>query len=233
MRNKITTTTKKNPVNQLSIIIPAAGLGKRMKAFGPKALIEVRGRTIIERQLELIGQAYPQAEIIVVAGFMGDKLMNALPTTILKVENENYEQTNVVRSIGIGLRVARSEMVGIIMGDLVFNHAALPQIQESTLIVDKGGLMHSEEVGITIQDGRAEILMYDLNPKWAQIGFFTGLELKLLKQFCWNPDKYNLFGFEAINEGILKKGKFKAVGPEGIKIVDVDSVKDLEIAEKI
>ena len=233
MRN-ITTTTKKTKSNSLSIIIPAAGVGKRMRSNGPKSFISINGKYLIDRQLELLKQVYPHAEIIVVGGYEAKRLMDYLPTHILKVENEKFEETNVVRSIGMGLRVARSENVLVIYGDLVFNKVALPiNLTESTLVLDKiNNLMREDEVGCT-SSNKVEILMYELAQKWAQIMFLTGKELKMFKNLSWSPDKYNLFGFEIINEIILKKGEFKVYCPNNIKVIDVDFPTDIKIAENI
>ena len=64
----------------LSVIIPAAGMGRRMKSYGPKALIEINknGTTIIERQINLLWKVYPGAEIFVVIGFEGEKIRKSL-----------------------------------------------------------------------------------------------------------------------------------------------------------
>ena len=37
--------------NNISIIIPAAGVGRRMKSYGPKPLIKVGNSTIIKNQI--------------------------------------------------------------------------------------------------------------------------------------------------------------------------------------
>ena len=39
--------------NNISIIIPAAGVGRRMKSYGPKPLIKVGNSTIIKNQINL------------------------------------------------------------------------------------------------------------------------------------------------------------------------------------
>jgi UDP-N-acetylglucosamine pyrophosphorylase len=55
---KNVTSIKQDDSNtDLSIIIPAAGVGYRMKSYGPKALIEVSKNTsIIEKQIKPSGR---------------------------------------------------------------------------------------------------------------------------------------------------------------------------------
>jgi len=228
-------TTTKGQQLPLTIIIPAAGPCRRMKSAGPKSLIPINNETIIDRQLRLIHQIYPKAEIVVVCGFMAAKVMNYLPDYVIKVENEKFEENNVVRSIGMGLRASRGGIIGIVYGDLVFNKYALPiNLSDSLLVLDQpNGLMKSEEVGINSTENKAEIVMYNHPQKWAQIAFFKDKELKMLKERAFNDNKRNLFGFEIINEIILAGGNFKTIMPNNIRICDVDYNKDIEIAKTI
>ncbi len=63
-------------VTDLDIIIPAAGLGKRMKSYGPKALINIKyGQRILDRQLYLIDSYFEEYNIVLVCGFEADKLV--------------------------------------------------------------------------------------------------------------------------------------------------------------
>ena len=75
--------------------------------------------------------------------------------------------------------------------------------------------------------------MYDLPHKWGQIALFTRRELKLLKQLCWDEKNSTKFGFEIINQIIDRGGNFKCVYNDKIKIVDIDSSKDIPKAREI
>lgn len=221
---------------EYSIIIPAAGMGYRMRSYGPKALISLNlDQNIIQRQIEIIKNNFTNYEIILVVGFEAEKLMKNTPEFLVKVENESYERNNVVRSIGMGLRATTTDKVLIIYGDLVFNEETIfnLKLEQSCIVIDESGTMGKEEVGCNIYDGCIEQLVPDMPNKWGQIGFFVGKELDLLKKISWDRNKGHYFGFEAINEIIDKGGSFKAMSPIGSKIIDVDSSKDLTIARKI
>tara|TARA_R110000824_G_scaffold282601_5_gene470876 strand:- start:5273 stop:5962 length:690 start_codon:yes stop_codon:yes gene_type:complete len=225
-----------NNKDQLSIIIPAAGIGRRMKSYGPKPLIKIGNSTIIKNQINLLQTYLPNPNIILVCGFKADKLMNESPSYILKVENEFYEHTNVARSIGMGLRVAGdASKVLIVYGDLVFNSATVKHLpMEESCIVVTDQNMGEEEVGCVIDDENILAnMMYDLPNKWGQISLFIGKELELLKQLCWNEKNSTKFGFEIINQIINRGGVFKCVYNSAIKIVDIDSSKDIQKAKEI
>ena len=223
--------------DSVSVIIPAAGMGRRMKSYGPKPLIKIGNSTIIKNQVSLLKSYIPNSNIILVCGFRAEKLMNETPSHILKVENELYEQTNVVRSIAMGLRISGDcSKVMVVYGDLVFNSETLRSIsfKESSIIVTDS-TMGVDEVGCIIDESDQTLtnLMYDLPDKWGQISVFVNKELELLKQLCWDEKNNTKFGFEIINQILEKGGKFKCVQNSKIKIVDIDSSKDIPRAKEI
>lgn len=220
----------------IGVIIPAAGMGRRMKSYGPKPLIRIGNSTVIKNQIHLINTYITHPLIVLVCGFKAESLMNQTPASILKIENERYEETNVARSIGMALRVIDTcSKIIIIYGDLVFNSATLKNLKfdESSLIVTEEG-MGDEEVGCVIDEhNRVSNLMYDLPIKWSQIGIFMGRELQLLKRLAWEEKNQNKFGFEIINQIIEQGGKFKCISNKNIKIVDIDNSKDIQKAKEI
>ncbi len=114
-----------NKPTDIDIVIPAAGLGKRMKSYGAKPLIKIRGNTsIIDNQIRILKKFLPNSNIIIVCGFDADNLMNKTDENIVKIENENYVGTNVVRSIGMGLRATKRDVL-IVYGDLIFNEKCI------------------------------------------------------------------------------------------------------------
>ena len=233
-RNTLNIHGKKT--DKYSIIIPAAGMGYRMRSYGPKPLIRLdANQNIIQRQIKIIQNNFTNYEIVLVTGFESDKLMKNTPDFLIKVENENYEKNNVVRSIGMALRAATTDKIVIIYGDLVFNEEAISnfKFEQSCIMIDESETMGEEEVGCNICDGSIEQMLPDMPNKWGQISFFIDKELSLLKKISWDKNKSHYFGFEAINEIIDRGGDFKAVSPEGAKITDVDSSKDLIAARKI
>lgn len=219
-----------------SIIIPAAGEGARMSTYGPKCLLNLDGKNrVIDRQIKLLKDAFRHCEIILVSGFQSDKVMAHVPADIVKVENENYADTNVVRSIGMGLRVATTDRILIVYGDLVFNKQALflPANKDSFLVYDNAKTMKDEEVGCTFGDGCVQQVFYELSNKWAQIAYFTGKELELLKNISWKRENALMFGFEAINQIIDRGGHFGFYSPKDMKITDIDCSKDIARARSI
>ena len=222
-----------NDFSNITVIIPAAGVGKRMKSYGPKPLIVVGESTVINMQIETIKSHINVRDIILVCGFRADKLMNETPASIVKIENESYEDNNVIRSIGIGLRAIRdADTVVIVYGDLVFNSAAIEHLNlEKSCVVIDNDHMTGDEIGCIIDKrGNLANMMYDLPMKWGQIAVFKNYELELLKELCWDKRNYRKFGFEIINRILDRGGAFECIRHKDIKIVDIDTSKDIKTA---
>ncbi len=124
--------------------------------------------------------------------------MNHSPNNLIKIENERYETTNVTRSIGIGLRAVTTERVIVIYGDLVFNESILQNTDfsnKSTLLLDNT-YMKEEEIGCFVENKKIINMDWGQKTKWAQISYFTGRELKLLKNIAWDKSKEMFYGFD-------------------------------------
>lgn len=219
----------------LSVIIPAAGEGRRMRSLGPKALIELEGgQTVIGRQIEILRRLYGDPEIIVVVGHEAPKLQKVLPRGIKTVENARYASTGVSKSIELATRVASYDDILILHGDLVFNREAItlkPGV--SAALVEGDGRLQNAEVGVVVAEGHIESLGYGLPTKWCQMAMFSGDEAEWLRRVTWYASGI-LAGFEVLNAVIERGGRFAAsyCPPQG-RIVEIDSVKDIIKARSV
>ena len=222
MNNRYIKKIKKSlDTKGLDIMIPAAGLGKRMKSHGPKSLISIKyGQRILDRQVSLID----------------DYFIAESPTNAIKVENELYENTNVARSIGLGLRaIPSSDRLLLINGDLVFTNNMIGAMSyDCSCIFVSDKFMGDGEVGCIInKKGYLENLMYDLPVKWCQIAYFQGKELEELRNIACQRKNKKLFTFEIINKIIDNGGSFKCLDDPSVKVIDVDTSKDIKRAKEI
>lgn len=230
--NRFTTVAKSSVGEEkpLSVIIPVAGIGHRMKSYGPKCLLSVDGRyTILDNIIRLVRNTYENCEIIVCVGFEADKVISSLDKDIRVVENQMYTHTNTVESLRLALNNKIHDDVLIIYGDLVFNSKTIQNTseKESYAIVDSGNNFDKNDVGLTIVDESITSFAYGLDVKWAQIVFLTGRELKLFHRYCSDRSKSKLYAFEILNMVLRNGGKIKSYEPANMKIKEIDSVKDL------
>ncbi len=110
----------------MNAIIIAGGNSTRIRPLSneiPKTMIEIYGKSILERQIELF-QRYGISDITVVTGYQSEKIN--LPN-ITCIKNEKYKSTNVNE----GLFCAKAKLndsVVIAHGDLMFEHEVLERI---------------------------------------------------------------------------------------------------------
>ncbi len=117
----------------MKVIIPAAGIGKRLRPHtysAPKALLHVAGKPMLGHILDIVRGLKP-SEVILVVGFLGEQ--------IVRYVSRNYKfkckfiRQEELKGLGYALSMAVPEMddrepVLIILGDTIFEADLLPVI---------------------------------------------------------------------------------------------------------
>lgn len=104
--------------NNVSIVISAAGMGTRLGLGCTKALVEIEGKTLIERQLEILKD---YDDIRVVVGYQAEKVIevvNSVRKDVMFVFNHDYRSTGTGASFSLGAKHAREYVVAL-DGDLL------------------------------------------------------------------------------------------------------------------
>ena len=219
-----------SPEQPLTVIIPVAGMGHRMKSYGPKCLLNANQKeTILEKTVSNIKREYPYSDIIVVVGFESEKVIRSLPSFVRIVENQNYEKTNIVESLRIGINASAHDNVLIIYGDLIFNVYSIREITSSgtCVVFDSKNRFKEEEVGLTVVENKVTTFAYGLPNKWSQIAYLEDGAFEMLKSLCADKRKNKLYLFELFNIIIESGLVMKAKEPKGMTIREIDSLKDL------
>jgi choline kinase len=227
--------------SNLSVIITHAAMGKRMKSYGPKALFTLNdGTTILERQLKIIWEHFPNADIIVIVGFETHKIRNYIQNKypIRLVFNPLFEETNVMYSLSLGLHCCITNHIIIMHGDLVFNSLAVKGITDkgSKVPISKSPQIKDDKVGLIYDETTKNVtnFSYGLPIRWGQIVYLEEKELKIFKKLAHNHDTTrNWFLYQALNSIVEQKGQLKIHNPIGMEIGEVSQIKDLEMVRKI
>ena len=77
-----------------------------------------------------------------------------------------------------------------------------------------------------------EYMMFDLENKWGHIIYLTSKELTIFKKIIWNKQNEKKFCFEIINDVLSQGGKFKCIINKDIRVMDIDTSKDLNKAQE-
>lgn len=216
------------------IIIPSAGIGKRMRSHGPKATIELlEGETVLDRQISILRKVFPKSKIVIVIGFQKEKFNKI--ENVHYLENESYENTNVSYSINLALQKYSCSSALIVYGDLVFTKEIFLNMpsSKSWICIDNQQNHRSNEVGINIVQNKAVHFSYGLQNKWGQIAFLKGFELELFKDIASKNNSRRKFCFELFNEIIDMNGEFECYTDKKWKMVEIDTIKDIVRAKKL
>lgn len=107
----------------MKVIIIAAGYGNRIKksvSNTPKALLDINGKTILERQIEILYK-YDIRDIFVVVGPYKEKFTLSNVTYVEDIHFDNHEQLG-------SLMTARNEISGnvlLIFSDILFDESII------------------------------------------------------------------------------------------------------------
>ena len=141
-------------------IILAAGNGSRMgqlTADRPKTMLEVEGRSLIDRALDALG-ACGIGDVTLVVGYQRERLRQHLGDRVRFIDNLRYRETNSLYSLSL----ARDVLAG---GALVLNSDVLVSAQlvarlvdarvADAALVDSRSTLADEEMKVKIWNGFA------------------------------------------------------------------------------
>lgn len=163
----------------MKVIILAAGQGTRLRPLTddrPKCMVEVNGKSIIERQLDTMHACgIKDEDITIICGYCSDVLKNSFKDTDIHFTvNEQYDSTNMVCSLMCAKKLMETEEDIIISyGDIMYGESVFNKILEArddmSVIVDDGWYEYwSERCENPLDD--AETLMFDQNSYLTEIG---------------------------------------------------------------
>lgn len=176
----------------MKVIILAAGQGTRLRPLTddkPKCMVEVNGKSILERQLDTMRSCgIREEDITIVTGYRSDVLIRRFESTGMHIiVNQNYETTNMVCSLMCAKELMKAEEDIIVSyGDIIYNTAVFQKILSAkdplSVIVDDGWYDYwSERCENPLDD--AETLMYDEDHYLLEIGQKTTELSKVQSQY--------------------------------------------------
>ena len=176
----------------MKAIILAAGVGKRLwpiTQHRPKCLIELRGRSLLDRYLEaLAGEGIRQAVLVV--GYKQDLIRSAIGSGRYGIEvqylvNEQYQRGSI--SSLWQARDAFDDDVILMDGDVLFHRRILQRLVQSShptaLLMDQTVTQYEEECMAVVKGGRVIALSKRMPPVYDLAGEGVGF-LKVRRADC-------------------------------------------------
>jgi len=160
-------------------VILAAGNGKRMgslTADRPKAMLDVDGRTLIDRYLDAL-RAVGITDVTMVVGYRQERLRAHLGNRVRFIENARFAETNSLYSLSLAREQLRQGAV-IMNSDILVSPELLRRLVASpardAALVDTSSTLDDEVMKVTIWQGFAVDFSKEL-PPWASHGENVGL----------------------------------------------------------
>ncbi len=228
----------------MKAVILAAGKGLRMKPLTentPKVLVEVKGKSFFERQLEELEKAGIQ-EVIIVAGFLQEKIIEKFGEEFngVKIQFvEQKEQKGTAHALLCVKDFLKEDFLQV-NGDLIFKSTLIETLKEkkdNVLVLRK--VKNAENFGLVKTKGEKVI---DLIEKPSEEKKGTEKKLVNCGIYRFTPEIFSAIekiSFSKRNELELtdaikllaEKDKVFWIPVKG-KFFDVGTIKELEKAEK-
>ncbi|MFT3983231.1 MAG: aminotransferase class I/II-fold pyridoxal phosphate-dependent enzyme [Lachnospiraceae bacterium] len=242
----------------MQAIILAAGMGKRLKELtsnATKCMVEVNGKTMIERALASLDR-YALSRIVLVVGYEADKLkayIETLPvkTPVVFVENTVYNTTNNIYSLYLAKEYMLEEDTLLLESDIIFEDRMLDRLLKNpyptlALVANYESWMDGTVVTLDDENNITRFISkkeFDFNHKDEYFKtvniykfskeFSEGSYVPFLEAYC------KALGHNEYYEQVLKvitlldQCELKACPLEDEKWYEIDDVQDLDIAETI
>lgn len=230
----------------MQAVILAAGLGKRIQPITnsiPKCLIEVNGKRIIHHQLDILNRLGIQ-DVIVVVGYLQEKIRTIVGSRVVYIENPIYSITNSSYSLWLAREFLSGDFI-YLNGDLLFHEYILRRLlddpSENVMATDHSRIGQEDDtfkaligagqiIELTKQMDQNRVSAVAPGPvKFSKRG--RNILFNVLDKIIHHGDKsqwcYSIFG------QIAGDIQLRSVDISGLPWIEIDTLEDLEQARKM
>lgn len=231
-------------------VILAAGIGSRLRPLTddrPKALVPVRGRSILQRAVSALA-SHGVDHLVIATGYREDAIVRALEHAPMKItyrRNPDFERTQNSVSLALCRDVLEDCAFLRLDGDLVFDAEILSRLDDSTAplaaAVDRERALDGEAMKVELDGGR--ILRFGKGiPLERAFGESIGIERvsgELSGPLFVALDRARAAGetglyYEDVYSRLIAAGhRAEAVDVSGLVWCEIDSADDLQAAESL
>lgn len=228
-------------------VVVAAGLSSRLRpltARRPKCLLEVGGRSMLERSLAAL-RARGVEDVVVVVGFEHQQVRDQLGAGARCVENPFYATTNNMASLWMARAAVEGRDFVYLHADLVYDERLLdalggPGGADVELLVD-GSHVDPEAMKVRLVDGRFEssskqIPLDQAAGEWTGITRFTAAGGAAFFRHAGDllmEGALDVYDTAAFNRMAAAGVGFSIRSTGGLPWREVDTLEDLEAAREL
>ena len=235
----------------MKALILNSGVARRLKPLTdnlPKCLLEINGKSILQRQIELL-LSVGVKKYIITTGPLQEKIINHVKEKfqdpeldVIYINSPKFETTNYIYSMWLARNELNDDDILLLHGDLVFEKSVVQKIvtqKVSSAIVDRASKLPEKDFKGEIQNGKIIKIGIDVFGKEASF---------LLPLYYWTREDFHLWMDEIgtfVKKGITScyaENAFNEISetidlhPLDIDnefIMEIDNFDDLKIARQI
>ena len=235
----------------MKALILNSGVARRLKPLTdnlPKCLLEINGKSILQRQIELL-LSVGVKKYIITTGPLQDKIIDHVKEKfqdpeldVVYINSTKFETTNYIYSMWLARNELNDDDILLLHGDLVFEKSVVQKIvtqKVSSAIVDRVAKLPEKDFKGEIQNGKIIKIGIDVFGKDASF---------LLPLYYWTREDFHLWMDEIgtfVKKGITScyaENAFNEISetidlhPLDIDnefIMEIDNFDDLKIARQM
>jgi len=221
----------------ITCVILAENCGYRMKSYGPMSMIDIKGKTLLKRQIEAIQSCFLNYEIIISTGFESKKVSHYVKThftssNVRVVENQLYLNSNCCESIRLSLNNTMNNKILVIPGNLYFKHNHLSSLnyQKDFILCQNSDVDQSFELSVINNEKKhVQTICFGLKERfWSEIFFLkNSTSVGNFQSILDTIDYKNRFSFEALND-FSKNNNLEIQDNTEEKILKIHNIKTLK-----
>lgn len=233
----------------MTYIILAAGKGSNLQPLTlnyPKTSFRLdENTTVLQRMVRTIRKHDKDAEIVVVLGYLADKVKESLSEENCKfVLNPFYEVTNSISSLWFARQYLERENVTIVHGDVVYSNEIIENYlvkpTDYPYVLTDSSCIVAGNYNAVIRDNQILVMskkLENVSAKYCCMTKLDAVSARLMKQEIDNMIKNNMYGqfFEDSLVQMIMFNDFQLFSEDiaGKDWSEVDTVDDLLKAQQI
>ena len=178
----------------MKAMILNSGVARRLKPLTdnlPKCLLEINGKSILARQIELLLSVGVE-KYIITTGPLQEKIINHVKENfpeldVIYTNNPKFESTNYIYSMWLARNQIDDDDILLLHGDLVFEKSVVQKIvrqKTSSVIVDRNAPLPEKDFKGEIQKGKIIKIGIDVFGENAAF---------LLPLYYWTKEDFHLW----------------------------------------
>jgi L-glutamine-phosphate cytidylyltransferase len=232
----------------MKAVIVAAGRSSRLYPLTrdcPKSLLHVGGASLVERSVDQLEQCEVE-EVLLVVGFMHERLREALGDRVRFIYNPFFAETNNLGSMWLAIPHLRDAPFVYLHGDVIYSREVLEAlVRDATdgtarLAVDYGAV-DEEAMKVRVADGRfvessKEVPLNLAIGEWTGIARFCGSlagRLHAAAESVLADRALQAYDTAAFNLLAQDGVEFELVSTQGNPWMEIDTHEDLEAARAL